>query len=252
MLVPAQGLDTEEQMSESQSRSGGTTPGQNARTTDRSIREAHVLVRDAEFEAVGIAELVSVWRSARLRHIEMLACNESETVVQVSVERPLDDARLSSLEYVGMWELVSVHGETREYIIEVTAPEYPLTLAEQVEGLIDAWHDEVSEQGIAIVLVGSQQAIAELIGKYKTVGMSPELRKLGTYDGPERPLDTLTDRQRDVLETAYELGYYEVPRKASSEAVATELGLEISTVAEHLQRAERNLLAHHLPAERRS
>lgn len=239
-------------MNGSQSPSGGITPGQNTTTTDRSIREAHVLFRDADFEAVGIVELVAVWRSAQLRHVEILACSGNDVVVQISVERPLDSTQLSSLDYVGTWEFVSDDGDTREYIIEFTAPDFPSNLAEQVDGLIDAWHNEVSEHGITLVLVGSQQAIAELIGKYEAVGMSPDLRKLGTYDGRERPLDTLTDRQRDVLKTAYELGYYEVPRKASSETVAAELGLEVSTVTEHLQRAERNLLAHHLPAERRS
>lgn len=239
-------------MSESQSPAGITAPGRSATTTDRSIREAHVMFSEGDFEAVGIAELVSLWRSARLRHVELLACNGNETVVQISVERPLDETRLSSLDYVGMWSLISEGGETREYLIEFTAPEFPLTLAEHVDGVIDGWHKAVSEHGITIALVGSQRAIANLIDTYSTVGMSPDLRKLGTYHGRTRPLDTLTDRQRYVLETAYEIGYYEVPRKASSETVAAELDLESSTVAEHLQRAERNLLAHHLPTERRS
>lgn len=253
MPVPAHELDTEEPMSKSQAPSGGSTSERSATTTDRSIREAHVLFSDADLEAVGIAELVSVWRSSRLRHVEMLACKGNDAVVQISVERPLDDTRLSSLEYVGRWEFVSDDGDTRrEYIIELTAPEFPPNLAEQVDGLIDAWYNEVSEHGITMVIVGSQRAISELIGKYETVGMSPGLRKIGSYDGRERPLDTLTDRQRDVLETAYEMGYYEVPRKASSETVAAELNLEVSTVVEHLQRAERNLLAHHLPAKLRS
>lgn len=50
----------------------------------------------------------------------------------------------------------------------------------------------------------------------------------------------------EVLETAYEAGYYELPCATATEAVAAELELHPSTVAEHLQRAERNLLAHHL------
>ena len=238
-------------MSESRSPSEGIALGRDGTPSDRSIREAHVLFSDTDFEAVGISELVSAWRSARLRHLEMLACNGTDAIVQISVERPLDDTRLSSLEHVGTWEFVSDSGDTREYIIEFTAPGFPPNLAEGVDGLIDAWHTEVSEHGITIVLVGSQRAISELIGKYESVGMSPALRKLGTYDGRERALSTLTDRQRDVLETAYEMGYYEVPRKASSDTVAAELGLEVSTVTEHLQRAERNLLSHHLPAELR-
>ena len=57
--------------------------------------------------------------------------------------------------------------------------------------------------------------------------------------------EELTDRQREVVETASEAGYYEV-REASTAAVAEELGLDPSTVPEHLQRAERNLLTHHI------
>ena len=38
------------------------------------------------------------------------------------------------------------------------------------------------------------------------------------------------------------MGYYEVPKAVSASDVATELKLDPSTVNEHLQRAERNLL----------
>ncbi|MFT4923252.1 MAG: putative DNA binding protein [Haloarculaceae archaeon] len=55
----------------------------------------------------------------------------------------------------------------------------------------------------------------------------------------------LTDRQREVVETAVEMGYYDVPRSASQEAIATELDCAPSTVAEHLRKCEaRTLRAH--------
>jgi predicted DNA binding protein len=95
-------------------------------------------------------------------------------------------------------------------------------------------------------LVGSQEAISGTLDEYESDGVSPELRKLGDYQGREQPLDELTDRQREVIQTAFEMGYYEVPREISSEDIAAELGVDPSTVAEHLQRAERNLMAHHL------
>jgi len=53
---------------------------------------------------------------------------------------------------------------------------------------------------------------------------------------------TNSARQREVIETAWERGYYEVPKAVSTEELATELELDPSTVSEHLQRAERNLL----------
>jgi predicted DNA binding protein len=87
-----------------------------------------------------------------------------------------------------------------------------------------------------------------MIREYVDAGVNPDLRSLGEYDGSEGPLADLTGRQREVLEAAYAAGYYEVPRDASTEDVATELGVDPSTVAEHLQRAERNLLTRHLQA----
>jgi predicted DNA binding protein len=53
---------------------------------------------------------------------------------------------------------------------------------------------------------------------------------------------TLTDRQREVLRVAADRGYYETPRRATQEDVAAELGVAPSTVAEHLRKAESNLV----------
>ncbi len=52
----------------------------------------------------------------------------------------------------------------------------------------------------------------------------------------------LTDRQREVVEAAVELGYYDVPRTASQNDVASELDCAPSTIAEHLRKAESRIL----------
>lgn len=52
----------------------------------------------------------------------------------------------------------------------------------------------------------------------------------------------LTDRQFEVVQTAYEAGYYEWPREATGEEVAAELGISSATFSEHVHAAERNLL----------
>lgn len=53
----------------------------------------------------------------------------------------------------------------------------------------------------------------------------------------------LTARQLEVLETAYEMGYFERPRQANGREVAGAIGIDPSTFSEHLAAAERKLLS---------
>ncbi|WP_435129966.1 helix-turn-helix domain-containing protein [Halobaculum sp. D14] len=52
----------------------------------------------------------------------------------------------------------------------------------------------------------------------------------------------LTDRQREVLEAAYERGYFERPKGANATEIAADLGISQSTFTEHLVAAQRKLL----------
>jgi len=52
----------------------------------------------------------------------------------------------------------------------------------------------------------------------------------------------LSTRQREAIVAALELGYYEVPREASHEEVAEAIDCAPSTAAEHLRKAESNLI----------
>jgi len=64
-----------------------------------------------------------------------------------------------------------------------------------------------------------------------------------TRDGESQPPgDGLTDRQREALRIAYELGYFDIPRGASLEDVAAELDVTPSSVSERLRRAQTRLI----------
>ena len=58
----------------------------------------------------------------------------------------------------------------------------------------------------------------------------------------DSPLGRLTEKQRKVLTAAYRLGYYDLPKKISSEALARRLGMRSSTLVVHRIKAERRLL----------
>lgn len=54
--------------------------------------------------------------------------------------------------------------------------------------------------------------------------------------------DRLTDRQVEVIRTAYRAGYYEWPREATGREVADALGISSATFSQHVKAAERKIL----------
>ncbi len=213
------------------------------------MREALVSIRDADFDVLGIDGLVGLCRDAGIEEFDELVCHGTGGVVQVEVEGRVDESQLDALEYVLEWEYVPSAGDRHLYVVAFEAPALSPEVAETMDDLVGTCDPEVDDHGATLSLVGPQDAIAGTINSYQNEGATPDLRKLSRYEGKSRPLDRLTDRQREVIQTAYDMGYYEVPREVSTDDVAAEFDLDSSTVAEHLQRAERNLLSVHLSSE---
>ena len=213
------------------------------------MREAILSVSDDELAALGIRDLVSLCRSAGLRDFEELECQPTGAVIRIEVETRLDEDRLQAIEYVNWWERVTSSDDPQQYLLSFTAPNLSETISEHANNLVGACDAEMTDRGANLSLVGPQDAIRGTLDEYRSSGMSPHLRRIAPYSGTERPLDRLTERQQEVIQAAYDMGYYEVPRETSTAAVAAELEIDPSTVAEHLQRAERNLLSQFLDTE---
>ena len=84
--------------------------------------------------------------------------------------------------------------------------------------------------------VTEHEAQVELVAKRE---QSRERRPAG--DPVEHVREALTDRQREVLQTALYMGYFDWPRSADARTVAAELGIAQSTLSQHLRTAERRL-----------
>ena len=211
------------------------------------MREAIVTLSDSELEELGFGELIGRIREAGVRDIRMLEDEGYTCVPQVEVEERLDHDLLETLDCVDRWELVAEREQTYRYLFELTATGLPEGIADDYEAVIGTCTPEVSDRGLLLSFVGSQEAIRDVLRHYQAAGTSPSLRRLAEYEGDGTSVDALTNRQFEVVRTAYDLGFYEIPREASTEDVAVELGLDPATVSEHLQRAERNLLTRELP-----
>jgi len=210
------------------------------------MREAIVSMTDAELEAMGMGDLVSYVRDAGIHELEELECHGQGGLMQLEVESELDVERLFSFEAVDRCEFVAERQDTYLYLVAVTAPDLSEDITDPADDLVGACDPTMTDTGVTVELVGDQRTISETLTEYEAAGVSPELDKLGDYEGDDRTLDALTDRQREVVETAYDMGFYDVPREVSTDDIAAELEIDSSTVAEHLQRAERNLLAEQL------
>jgi predicted DNA binding protein len=98
---------------------------------------------------------------------------------------------------------------------------------------------------------GLRDLITDMSEQFGDVSVEYLVRSVDNDERSELvPVDVrkLTDRQREVLSTAHEMGYFEYPREANAEAVAEELGIQSSTFAEHLAAAQQKLMGELLDA----
>lgn len=90
--------------------------------------------------------------------------------------------------------------------------------------------------------VSDDDRLRRLMSALRLIGIVKEVH-IGEFTLPdESVLSVLTERQREVLSAAKRLGYYEVPRRATTKDVAKELGISKATTVEHIRKAERRLI----------
>lgn len=100
----------------------------------------------------------------------------------------------------------------------------------------------LSDDRLRVKFIGEHkplQRILERVSEFVDI----EIEQVGEYVSPGHLDPVLTDRQQEILSTAIEHGYYEVPRQATIQEIANEVGLSQATVGEHLQKIESRVLS---------
>lgn len=99
--------------------------------------------------------------------------------------------------------------------------------------------------GATVTLMGTAEMVQDAFGQ-----LPDEIQQHITIDRVTETVPSLggirsllTKRQREVLDTATELGYYSVPRQVTSSDVAAVLGCAPSTTSEHLRKIEARVLS---------
>ncbi len=211
------------------------------------MREATIHIPHGEFDDHGFGTFLSRCRDVGLRNLTELACNGEGCLLVVTLESSLPVSVWSNLSELEWWETLSSGDGRVVYLCKVRTPEQSGTYVADDEFAVSNSDIQVDDTGVGVSIVGTRSALTRSIEQYDDLGVDVVLERITDYGGPGSSLDAITDRQRDILLTAFELGYFEVPREASAADVAAEFDLDQSTVTEHLRRAERNLLAELLP-----
>jgi predicted DNA binding protein len=101
----------------------------------------------------------------------------------------------------------------------------------------------IDNNRMKVALVGEEKEIQKLlrhVGKSRTAPKLLSLTRIGAKS--ETVISLLTAKQRQAVLAAYGLGYFDVPRRISSEEMARLLKIDKSTLAEHLRKAEKRII----------
>lgn len=88
--------------------------------------------------------------------------------------------------------------------------------------------------------IEAEHGSLELIGTTQTEGMG---FPLGSNKIKHSMSGKLSEEQLEVLETAYQMGYFKVPQEVTAEEIASELDISRSTLSARLRRVEHNFCA---------
>lgn len=206
------------------------------------MREAILHLSDSALAAAGLEDLIDAVRRAGFRDATELVCHGSGGILLLQVDDPLPETDLDGFDSVIWWERLASSTTAVTYLCRISAPDLAEDFPIHEHGVA---HDvsDICEGGLEFSVIGSQDEIGKTVATAGEAGLHVLLERLTDYRGPTSHLDSLTDRQQEIVQTAFSMGYYEVPREASTDDIAREVDLDPSTVSEHLQRAEHNLLS---------
>ncbi|SER19118.1 helix-turn-helix domain-containing protein [Natrinema salaciae] len=150
-------------------------------------------------------------------------------------------SRLEEHPLVLEWDLFEGTGTDVYCYLSVDSGEPASTLMSLVgrDGLIVETPIEfIGSDSLRLTVAGKEELIQHAYQEIPD-DFDDEIIKTGEYDPTCKwSILDLTTRQQEVLRTAVEIGYYDVPKRATHQDIANELDCATSTVDEHLRKAE--------------
>jgi len=114
--------------------------------------------------------------------------------------------------------------------------------AASTDGLVVVKPVVYCDGSVTARLVGEPEVLQSVLRSMPSV-VEIDVRAVGEHAGDRTdPLVALSERQREALEVALEMGYFQQPRRVTHADIAKRLGCASSTATEHLQKAQSKLV----------
>lgn len=196
-----------------------------------SLRGAKELSRFLE-----VAERVEV-----LGHLAV----SSEGVTQLVEIKMLEGHSVEEISEFNSFEILEQHEEDSDGVLVSLLCTHPLAISaiEMSNIHVQPPYGIDAEQGMELRLSGHSKSIRRFLALLRVI-LPPDKVSVQSLRGGERNgwADTLTKRQREVLSHAVRRGYYEPDSNVTLREMAEELGMARSTLGEHLQRVEQEIM----------
>jgi len=99
-----------------------------------------------------------------------------------------------------------------------------------------------SKEGARWTVLGSGESFRGLLKALETRGVRVEVKEKRNLEDT----DLLTSRQEQILSIAFEMGYFDFPKRTGLKELADQTGIRTSTLAEILRRGQKKILGEYL------
>lgn len=187
-----------------------------------------------------LADEPSIRREA-IHHVELLGDGTVLTLAEGSGDRECYEQLMADSPYV---EKFLVSGDERWLATSQFTAQGPVKRLLQWRrdsDLVVEMPIPINDDGsLRITYLGREPEFQELYDRtIRASAIDVEIVETGEYD-PEADtfMRALTSRQKEVLQAAVEVGYYNEPREATHKDVAEAVGIAPTTVGTHLRKIE--------------
>ena len=104
----------------------------------------------------------------------------------------------------------------------------------------------VNQEGLTIPFISSQKNLKAILESVKKIaGNQFKVLSISSVKPNIESIKALlTEKQQDIISFAAKKGYFEIPRKISSQEISKHFDISISAVNEHLRKIERRIFNH--------